>query len=89
MIVIMNESFADFRKLGDIQLNQNILENWDALTENVVKGYVSVPIFGGWTANSEFEFLTGFSNAFFPSVLETNGTVLEARGLTSSTKISG
>lgn len=67
MIVIMNESFADFRKLGDIQLNQNILENWDALTENVVKGYVSVPIFGGWTANSEFEFLTGFSNAFFPS----------------------
>lgn len=67
IIAIMNESFADFRKLGELQLDQEILTNWDSLQENVIKGFVSVPVFGGWTANSEFEFLTGFSNAFFPS----------------------
>lgn len=67
VIVIMNESFADFRKLGALETNQPVLENWDSMEENVIKGSVSVPIFGGWTSNSEFEFLTGFSNAFFPS----------------------
>lgn len=67
IIAIMNESFSDFRKLGSIELNQEILKNWDALDENVIKGSVSVPVFGGWTPNSEFEFLTGFTNAFFQS----------------------
>ena len=30
-------------------------------------GYVEVPVFGGATANSEFEFLTGLSLSLFPS----------------------
>lgn len=67
IIAIMNESFSDFRKLGAIQTSREIMPNWDARQENVIKGFASVPVFGGWTANSEFEFLTGFSNAFFPS----------------------
>ena len=67
IIAIMNESFSDFRKLGAIETNRPFMPNWDNRQENVIKGFVSVPIFGGWTANSEFEFLTGFSNAFFPS----------------------
>lgn len=67
IIAIMNESFSDFRKLGDIETSREFMPNWDRRQENVIKGFVSVPIFGGWTANSEFEFLTGFSNAFFPS----------------------
>lgn len=67
IIVIMNESFADFRKIGNIETDQGFLDYWDILGENVIKGFVSVPVFGGWTANSEFEFLTGYSNAFFPS----------------------
>lgn len=67
IIAIMNESFADFRKLGQIEMDQDILKYWDRYQKNTIKGYVSVPVFGGWTANSEFEFLTGFSDAFFPS----------------------
>lgn len=67
VIVVMNESFADFRQMGDLETDKPVLENWDSMEENVIKGFVSIPIFGGWTPNSEFEFLTGFSNAFFPS----------------------
>lgn len=67
IIAIMNESFSDFRKLGNIETSREFMPNWDRRQENVIKGFVSVPIFGGWTANSEFEFMTGFSNAFFPS----------------------
>ena len=37
---------------------------WHSLTENTVKGYVHVPVYGAGTANSEFEFLTGDSIAF-------------------------
>ena len=37
-----------------------------SLTENTVKGYACVSVFGGGTANSEFEFLTGHSMAFLP-----------------------
>lgn len=67
IIAIMNESFSDFRKLGAIQTSRGFLNNWDKRQDNVIKGFISIPVFGGSTANSEFEFLTGFSNAFFPS----------------------
>lgn len=67
VIVIMNEAFSDFRTLGELETDREFLNLWDTRQENTVKGLVSVPVFGGWTANSEFEFLTGFSNAFFPS----------------------
>lgn len=67
IIAIMNEAFSDFRTLGAIETDQPVLENWDLMQENVIKGKVSVPVFGGWTANSEFEFLTGFANAFLPN----------------------
>lgn len=67
IIAIMNESFSDFRKLGLVETSREIMPNWDKRNENVIKGFASVPIFGGLTANSEFEFLTGFSNVFFPS----------------------
>lgn len=31
----------------------------DQLSENVVKGFLHVPVFGAGTANSEYEVLTG------------------------------
>ncbi len=67
IIVIMDESFADFRVLGD-NLNTNIPVTpfIDSLSENTVKGYAMSSVYGGNTANSEFEFLTGHSMAFLP-----------------------
>ena len=67
IIVIMNESFVDFRVLGDgLQTNQPVLPFFDSLTENTVRGYAYASAYGGSTANSEFEFLTGVSMGTLP-----------------------
>lgn len=67
IIVIMNESFADFNILGtQLRTNQPVTPFLDALQENTIRGYALTSIFGGTTANSEFEFLTGLSMANTP-----------------------
>lgn len=68
VIVIMNESFADFRVLGgELQTNQPVTPFLDSLQENTIRGYALTSVFGGATANSEFEFLTGSSMANLPT----------------------
>lgn len=68
IIVIMNESFADFNIFAKKPVtNMPVTPFIDSLEENTVKGYALSSVFGGNTANSEFEFLTGHSLAFLPS----------------------
>ena len=67
VIAIMNESFSDLGVLGEMETNQDPLPFWHSLTENTVRGYAYSSVFGGTTANSEFEFLTGHSTAFTPA----------------------
>ena len=38
-----------------------------SLTENTIKGTAYASVFGGTTANSEYEFLTGNTTAFLPA----------------------
>ena len=67
IIVIMNESYVDFSVLGnDLRTNIPVTPFADSLTENTVRGYALTSIFGGTTANAEFEFLTGFSMSGLP-----------------------
>ena len=67
ILVIMNESFADFRYLdSDLRTNIPVMPFVDSLEENTVRGKAVSSIFGGNTANSEFEFLTGNSMTFLP-----------------------
>lgn len=67
IIVIMNESFADFEILGsELRTNQPVTPFLDSLEENTIRGYALASVFGGGTANSEFEFLTGLSMANMP-----------------------
>ncbi len=67
IIVIMDESFADFSVVGDnFSTNIPVTPFIDSLQENTIKGYAMSSVFGGNTANSEFEFLTGMSMAFLP-----------------------
>lgn len=67
LILIMNESFSDLRVLGeDFHSSQNAMPFYDSLTENTMKGYAQASVYGGYTANSEFEFLTGCTKAFLP-----------------------
>ena len=67
IIAIMNESFTDFASVGGIQTSKPLLPFIDSLQENTVKGNLYVPVFGGGTANTEFEFLTGSTMRFLPT----------------------
>lgn len=68
IICIMNESYSDMSAVGDFETNLPMHPNMDALKQgdNIVYGDLSVSVYGGGTANSEFEFLTGNSMLFFP-----------------------
>lgn len=67
IIVIMGESFSDLTVAGDFETNEDAMPFLHALTENTVKGNAYVSVFGGTTANSEWEFLTGSTTAFLPA----------------------
>ena len=63
----MSESYADFSILGsELRTNQPVTPFLDSLEENTIRGYALSSVFGGTTANSEFEFLTGLSMANLP-----------------------
>ena len=66
IVVIMSEAFSDFGVLGDVKMSQDPLEYYKSLTENTVKGYALSSVYGGNTATSEWEFLTGNTQAFLP-----------------------
>lgn len=66
IITIMNESFADFRLIGDLQTNVEMMPFLDSLRENTTRGFVMTSVFGAKTPNSEWEYLTGNSMAFMP-----------------------
>lgn len=68
LILIMNESLADLRHLGACEDQMDVMPNLDTITSNhgsVYKGYLQVPVFGGGTANTEYEALTGNCMAFW------------------------
>jgi phosphoglycerol transferase MdoB-like AlkP superfamily enzyme len=72
VIVVMNESYGDFRRLGAADDSYYI--NFDAAVEKGYGGTAVAPAFGGYTCRSEFEFLSGtplcsFSNPVLPHKL--------------------
>lgn len=66
IIIIMNESYWDIRKLKDVKYNKNLYRTFDLMSKNGVSGFLESPEFGGGTSNVEFELLTGHSAHFFP-----------------------
>ena len=64
VIVIMNESFSDFSVIGSIPETEEAMSVYQSIAKNSVYGNLYVPVFGGTTVNSEYEFLTGNSVAF-------------------------
>lgn len=66
IIIVMNESFADLKAVGNLKTNTDYMPFYRKLKENTIKGYTYSSVFGGNTANSEFEFLTGNTLAFLP-----------------------
>lgn len=66
VIVIMDEAFCDLSD-GKLSLTSDPLPFLHSLTENTIKGTMYTSIFGGNTANTEFEFLTGNTVGFLPN----------------------
>lgn len=69
IICIMNESWADYRLIGDFPTNAPYMPYYDSLKENTIKGHNLVSIRGGGTAKPEYEFLTGNSVKRFPGMV--------------------
>lgn len=69
IIAIMDETFADLSILGDLGLENtnDVMPFVHSLSgqDNTITGQLVVPAFGGGTCNSEYEFLTSNSYAFF------------------------
>ena len=59
VVMIMSESFADFRRLEQLDVDPTIYENFDQAREEGFGGTCVVPTFGGYTVRTEFELLTG------------------------------
>lgn len=66
IIVIMDESFWDPTKLPNVEYNIDPMEGFRALQTESTHGDLIVQPFGGQTANTEFEALTGFSASMLP-----------------------
>lgn len=66
IIVIMDETFSDLRTLGAFACSEEYLQNWYAMDDYAYRGKLYVSVFGGCTANSEYEFLTGNSMGNHP-----------------------
>ncbi len=68
VIMVMSEAFSDLRNLGDFEASEPVMPYWDSLNgDNVIKKTLLTSAFGGNTANSEFEVLTGMTLQFFPA----------------------
>lgn len=68
IIIVMNESFADLKDVGAFETNEDYLPFLHSLAgrENTITGDLLVSTFGGGTATTEFEVLTGDTMAFLP-----------------------
>lgn len=63
VVVIMNEAWWDPRKLPGVHFTDALQGSLDISAA----GEIFSPTFGGYTANTEFEFLSRLSNAFLPA----------------------
>lgn len=69
IVIIMNESFADFTIYDNFSASEDPTPFLHSLTgeDNTITGNLHSPSWRGGTATVEHEFLTGFNSAFQPS----------------------
>ena len=65
MVYVQLESFIDPDEIRGLELSEEAAPTWNALTEQYSSGYLTVPVVGAGTANTECEVLTGMSTRFF------------------------
>ena len=65
IICILLESFIDPYDVNFLQMSEDPIPTFHSLEENYSTGYLTVPVVGAGTANTEFEMLTGMSMQYF------------------------
>lgn len=65
IIFIQLETFIDPYEVNFLEYSQDPIPNFRNLMENYSTGYLTVPVVGAGTANTEFEILTGMSIQYF------------------------
>ncbi|SFA72419.1 Phosphoglycerol transferase MdoB [Acetitomaculum ruminis DSM 5522] len=65
IIVVLLESFVDPTEIKYLNLSKDPIPTFRKLEKNYTSGYLTVPVVGAGTANTEFEILTGMSMKYF------------------------
>ena len=65
IICVLLEAFMDPSEVNFLKMSEDPIPNFRALCDNYTSGYLTVPVVGAGTANSEFEVLTGMNLRFF------------------------
>ena len=65
VICVLLESFCDPEEITFLETNEDPIPTFHKLEKNYSSGYLTVPVVGAGTANSEFEMLTGMSMSYF------------------------
>lgn len=65
IIFVQLESFFDLSYYNEYEMSEDATPNFTALKSKYPNGILQVPVFGGGTANTEFEVLTGMRIAYF------------------------
>lgn len=67
VIIIMNEAYWDPTILPNVSFSEDPIPFFRKLRNENIAGTMISPVFGGSTANVEFEILTGLSTEFLPT----------------------
>lgn len=65
IICVLLESFSDPYEINFLNMSEDPVPNFHELEANYSSGYLTVPVVGAGTANTEFEVLTGMSMQYF------------------------
>ncbi len=65
IIMVQLESFFDINELTTVTCSENPVPNFQALKASCPSGYLTVPVVGAGTANTEFEAITQMSTHYF------------------------
>ena len=65
IVCVLLESFVDPYEVSFLTMSEDPIPNFHNLEANYSTGYLTVPVVGAGTANTEFEVLTGMSMQYF------------------------
>lgn len=89
IIFVQLETFIDPYELNFLEYSEDPIPNFRNLMENYTSGYLTVPVVGAGTANTEFEVLTGMGIQFFGLGEYPYKTVLKTTSCESAAGVLG